>query len=72
MPKLPRIKCDEALRIFIRCGFVHVRTGHHHILRNADGITISVPNHKKAMGIGLLSKILKDANLTADEFIEKQ
>lgn len=42
--------------------------GSHHFLRHEDGRTTTVPVHgREPLGVGLLSKILRDVELTRDE-----
>ena len=51
-------------------GFEVVRVkGSHHFMRHPDGRTTVVPVHAgEATGRGLLSKILRDCELTRDAF----
>jgi predicted RNA binding protein YcfA (HicA-like mRNA interferase family) len=72
MPKLPRISGAEAVRALERLGFVKVRqTGSHVVLKKQiDQTTIGcvVPLHHE-LKIGTLSGVLKQAKVSADEFI---
>jgi len=69
MPRLPRLKGKELIQILKAHGFEHVRTrGSHHSMRHPDGRYTVVPVHAGEMiGVGLLLKILKDAELTKDD-----
>jgi predicted RNA binding protein YcfA (HicA-like mRNA interferase family) len=71
MTKLPRLTGREIMRALGNGGFRVVRVrGSHHLLRHADGRTTTVPVHgTEIIGPGLLSRILRDCNLTRDEFI---
>ncbi|HEV8385549.1 MAG TPA: type II toxin-antitoxin system HicA family toxin [Candidatus Acidoferrales bacterium] len=73
MPKLPRdVSGERAVRAFGRAGFVlHHQTGSHMILIHpGDPLkTLTVPNHK-ALRPGTLSKLIKDAGLSVEQFIE--
>jgi predicted RNA binding protein YcfA (HicA-like mRNA interferase family) len=73
MPKLPRISSREAIRVLERLGFEQIRqTGSHVVMkkRSPDGeIGCVVPMHRE-LKIGTLSGILKQAQITAEEFIE--
>jgi predicted RNA binding protein YcfA (HicA-like mRNA interferase family) len=73
MPKLPRISSREAIRALKRLGFEEVRqTGSHLVLkRDTDDGTIGcvVPVHQE-LRVGTLSSILKQAQVTPEEFIE--
>lgn len=69
MSKTPRIKGREAMAALGRAGFVLVRTkGSHHYMRHADGRTTVVPVHAgEVVGPGLMSKILRDVEMTAEQ-----
>lgn len=73
MPRLPRISSKEAIRVLERLGFVQVRqTGSHVVMKKVtpDGeIGCVVPVHRE-LKIGTLSGILKQAQITPEEFIE--
>ena len=73
MPKLPRISSKEAIRALERLGFEQVRqTGSHAVMKKAteEGeIGCVVPMHKE-LKVGTLSGILKQAQVTREEFIE--
>jgi predicted RNA binding protein YcfA (HicA-like mRNA interferase family) len=72
MPRLPRISSLEAIRVLERLGFYQVRqTGSHIVLKKPlpDGeIVCVVPLHRE-LKIGTLSGVLKQAQVTPDEFI---
>ena len=72
MSNLPSIDGLRLIRILRKLGFEVVRIkGSHHFLRHDDGRTTVVPIHaKETIGIGLFHKILKDCDLTVDEFIQ--
>jgi predicted RNA binding protein YcfA (HicA-like mRNA interferase family) len=73
MPKLPRISSREVIRILEYLGFEKVRqTGSHVVMKKeteAGEIGCVVPMHKE-LKIGTLSGILKQAQVTVEEFIE--
>ena len=73
MPKLRRISSREAIRALNRLGFEKVRqTGSHVVMKkDTDGGVIGcvVPVHQE-LRIGTLNSILKQAQITPDEFIE--
>ena len=73
MPKLPRIPSKEAIRALERRGFEQVRqTGSHVVMKKEtpDGeIGCVVPVHRE-LKVGTLSGILKQAQVTTEEFIE--
>ena len=69
MPKLPRISGSEAVRIFGVLGFVQVRQrGSHVILRRGRSGCV-VPLHRE-LKIGTLQGALRQAGVTAEEFIK--
>ncbi|MBM3209048.1 addiction module toxin, HicA family [Candidatus Shapirobacteria bacterium] len=70
MPKLSPIKAIKLLKIFRSLGFAEIRQrGSHLILQNADGRETVVPIHQgEEIGRGLLRKILRDINLSPDQF----
>ncbi|MCA2640182.1 MULTISPECIES: type II toxin-antitoxin system HicA family toxin [unclassified Microcystis] len=73
MPKLPRISSREAIRSLERLGFEEVRqTGSHVVMKKEteEGkIGCVVPLHRE-LKVGTLSGILKQAQVTVEEFIE--
>jgi predicted RNase H-like HicB family nuclease len=72
-PKLPVISGREAIKAFERVGYQVVRQrGSHVRLRDETDPNhrpLTVPNHK-TLKLGLLRKLLRDADLTVDEFTE--
>ena len=73
MPKLPRISSREAIGSLERLGFEQVRqTGSHVVMKKEteEGkIGCVVPLHRE-LKVGTLSGILKQAQVTVEEFIE--
>jgi len=73
MPKLPRISSREAIRALERLGFEQIRqTGSHVVMKKEteEGeIGCVVPVHRE-LKIGTLSGILKQAQVTVEEFID--
>jgi predicted RNA binding protein YcfA (HicA-like mRNA interferase family) len=69
--RLPRCTGDEVIRALGNAGFVVTRIkGSHHFLRHDDGRATVVPVHSgETIGPGLMSKVLRDAELSRDEFI---
>jgi predicted RNA binding protein YcfA (HicA-like mRNA interferase family) len=71
--KLPRLNGRGLIAALAKAGFSVVRVrGSHHILRDAaNGRTTTVPVHGgEIIGVGLLSRILRDCDLTREEFID--
>ena len=74
MPRLPIISSRKAIKTLERLGFEKVRqTGSHVILKKStsDGqIGCVVPIHKE-LKVGTLSGILKQAQLSPEDFIDR-
>ena len=69
---LKPVKADRLIRVLASVGFLPIRqSGSHVILRNADGRLIVVPVYSgEKIGRGLLLRILKEAGLTRERFLE--
>lgn len=72
MPRAPRLKGKELIRLLEEKGFVVQRIrGSHHSLRHADGRYTVVPVHAgETIGPGLLMKILRDVDLKKEDLKE--
>lgn len=70
MPKLSPIGSGKLVKILLKEGFIEIRQkGSHARLEHPDGRKTTIPIHAgENIGIGLLRKILRDANLTPEEF----
>ena len=68
MPRLPRVSGAETIRALERLGFAVVRRRGSHVVlrRGANGCV--VPIHRE-LKIGTLAGILKQADISAEEFI---
>jgi predicted RNA binding protein YcfA (HicA-like mRNA interferase family) len=71
MPQLPILKPRELITALEKAGFVAVRQkGSHVRLQHQEGRVVSVPVHAgQDIGRGLLRKILRDADLSREEFV---
>jgi predicted RNA binding protein YcfA (HicA-like mRNA interferase family) len=69
MMRLPRLTGSEIISALRGAGFDVVRVkGSHHVLRHPDGRTTTVPAHAgEVIGPGLLSKILRDCELSREQ-----
>lgn len=72
MSKLPLLSGRDAIKVFIKIGYKvarqkgsHIRLLHNDIYRRP----LTVPDHK-VLGKGLLRKLLRDAEISVDEFIK--
>ncbi|HKP76598.1 MAG TPA: type II toxin-antitoxin system HicA family toxin [Longimicrobiaceae bacterium] len=72
MTRLPRPTGADTVRALGKAGFDVVRIkGSHHFLQHPDGRATVVPVHAgETIGPGLMSKILRDVELTVEQFIE--
>lgn len=70
MTKLPRLTGKEIVGALGRAGFLASRIkGSHHYLPHADGRVTVVPVHSgETTGPGLMSKILRDCEMSRDDF----
>lgn len=70
MPKLSPIGSRQLVAILKKIGFVEIhQKGSHLRLEHPNGRKTIVPIHSgENIGVGLLSKILKDTNLSRQEF----
>jgi predicted RNA binding protein YcfA (HicA-like mRNA interferase family) len=66
------LPADKVVKVLVKAGFRPVRQrGSHVILKRDDGRVTVVPIHRgEEIGRGLLSKIIKDAGLTKEEFLK--
>ncbi|MBU0694695.1 MAG: type II toxin-antitoxin system HicA family toxin [Candidatus Omnitrophica bacterium] len=73
MPKLPLISAKEAIKAFEKLNYQIIRQRGSHIrMRNPNDQTkppLTIPNHK-TLGKGLLRKLLRDTELTTEEFLK--
>ena len=71
MSKLPHLTGKKVITALSKAGFTVIRIrGSHHFLRHKDRRSTVVPVHSgDEIGAGLLGKILRDCEMTRDEFI---
>lgn len=69
MTRLPGLTGKELISALAQAGFEVIRIrGSHHYLRHADGRATVVPVHAgETIGAGLMTKILRDCELTRDD-----
>ncbi len=72
MTRLPRVTARILLRALRKTGFDVIRVrGSHHYLRHSDGRATVVPVHAgEVVGPGLLRDILRDVEMTPEQFRE--
>jgi predicted RNA binding protein YcfA (HicA-like mRNA interferase family) len=68
--RLPRLPGGEIITALGKAGFIVARIkGSHHMLRHADGRATTVPVHgAEVIGPGLLARIIRDCEMTREEF----
>ena len=71
MSRLPAITGKKLIATLRKLGFENIRTvGSHHYLKHADGRATVVPAHSgENIGKGLLSKILRDTEVSREELL---
>ena len=72
MPKLPVVKASEVLKALQKAGFrIHHQTGSHARLMHSARreLKVTVPVHSGDVPKGTLKRILKQADLSIDEFL---
>jgi predicted RNA binding protein YcfA (HicA-like mRNA interferase family) len=67
-PSLPHVSGAEAVRALQKLGFVVLRQKGSHVMMRRGTSGCVVPQHRE-LKIGTLSGLLKQAGVTADEFI---
>ncbi len=69
MSQFPALTGKEIIKALAKAGFYETRIrGSHHFLQHEDGRCSVVPAHAgEDIGPGLLSKILRDCEMTKDE-----
>ena len=72
MPNLPILSGLEVVKIFERFGWEFVRQSGCHMILVKEGeiATLSIPRHRE-VAKGTLRGLIRSANLTIDEFINK-
>ena len=70
MSRLPRVTGKEIVRALAAAGFEVARVkGSHHFLQHPDGRVTVVPVHPgETIGPGLMVKILRDCDMSNEEF----
>jgi predicted RNA binding protein YcfA (HicA-like mRNA interferase family) len=69
MPSLPVVSGSEVVRALERLGFVVARQRGSHIVMRRGPSGCVVPNHRE-LKTGTLSGLLKQASVSAEEFVE--
>ena len=67
-PSLPHISGADAVRALQKLGFLVARQKGSHIMLRRGSTGCVVPNHRE-LKLGTLSSVLKQAGVSADEFM---
>ncbi|MEO8514073.1 MAG: type II toxin-antitoxin system HicA family toxin [Ignavibacteria bacterium] len=72
MPKLPSVKPRELIKILNKLGYIEVRQkgSHKHFKKPENENLVTVPFHNKDIKQTTLRSIIKQSNLTIEEFIK--
>lgn len=72
MTKLPSLTGQQLISVLRKAGFEVIRVkGSHHFVGHPDGRRTVVPVHRgETIGSGLMSKILRDCDMTRDDLFE--
>jgi predicted RNA binding protein YcfA (HicA-like mRNA interferase family) len=68
MPKLPRISGDETVRALQHLGFQIARQRGSHVVLRRGSAGCVVPTHRE-LKVGTLAGVLRQAGVSAEEFI---
>jgi predicted RNA binding protein YcfA (HicA-like mRNA interferase family) len=72
MASLPILSGGDTVKVFGRFGWSVARQTSSHIIMTKEGeiASLSIPNHKE-VARGTLRSLIRSANLTVDEFVQK-
>lgn len=68
MPKLPHLSGSEIVRRLERLGFVQTRQKGSHVILKRGSVGCVVPLHREVK-VGTLAGVLRQAGVTAEEFL---
>ena len=72
MASFPVLSGGDTVKVFGRFGWSVARQTSSHIIMTKEGeiASLSIPNHKE-VARGTLRSLIRSANLTVDEFVQK-
>ncbi len=71
MTKLPQIKPRDIARVLVGLGFVpRSGRGSHVVYKHPDGRRTVIPQHNRPVRTGTLGAILRQADVTTNEFLK--
>ncbi|RKL63081.1 type II toxin-antitoxin system HicA family toxin [Thermoanaerobacteraceae bacterium SP2] len=69
MSKLTVVSSKDMVKILERLGFIEIRQkGSHKYFKHEDGRSTVIPFHGEDLGRGLIRKILKDIEISIEEY----
>lgn len=68
-PSLPHVSGTDAVRALQKLGFEVIRQKGSHVVMRRGSVGCVVPQHRE-IKVGTLSGVLKQAGVTADEFMQ--
>jgi predicted RNA binding protein YcfA (HicA-like mRNA interferase family) len=69
MPKLPVLKPREVIAVLEKAGFRQVRQKGSHVQFKRGNLLVTVPHHPGDLNPQVLRSILRQAQMTQDEFL---
>jgi len=70
MPKLPVLKPRQVMAALEKAGFRQVRQKGSHIQFKRGNLLVTVPNHSGDLNPQVLKSIIRQAQMTPEEFVE--
>jgi predicted RNA binding protein YcfA (HicA-like mRNA interferase family) len=72
MTQYPSLRGKQLVKVLKKINFSVIRVkGSHHFLRHSDGRCTVIPVHSgETIGPGLLTKILRDCEITRDDILK--
>jgi len=71
MPKLPQVKPRDIEKALTKLGFIpRSGKGSHVVFKHSDGRRTVIPGHNRPVRTGTLRAILKQVDITTDEFLK--
>ena len=69
MPKLPPLKPRQVVRALEKAGFYQVRQRGSHLQLKKGNLLVTIPMHAGDLNPGTLRSIIRQAQMTMDEFL---
>jgi predicted RNA binding protein YcfA (HicA-like mRNA interferase family) len=71
-PKLPALRSERVVRSLVACGLTVVRQRGSHVILTKPGLQrpVVVPQHRRELPPHTVAEILRQADVTPEEFLE--